>query len=78
MGQIFYLVIVVAVLGVTLPMDAAARKYTGDEDLAVVWKQYARNSATVEPGMKYPFAHCFRRASIVNQVPETLLLAQKR
>ena len=58
--------------------EAASRKYTGAEDLNVVWKRYAIENAAAEPGMTYPFSGCFRRASIVNQVPETLLLAVAR
>ncbi len=70
---------IIASLFLTAPLvNGASRKYTGDEDLTVVWKNYARNDAAAEPGIKYPFADCFRRASVVNDVPETLLLAVAR
>lgn len=57
---------------------AAARTYTGGEDLAAVWQDYLANHAGREPGITFPFSQCFRRAAIVNQVPETLLLAVAR
>lgn len=57
---------------------AEARRYTGSEDLTQVWRQYALEDADAQPGASYPFAECFRRAAIVNEVPETLLLAVAR
>ncbi len=57
---------------------AAARSYTGDEDLSVAWARYTAEHANREPVTRFPFADCFRRAAIVNRVPETLLLAVAR
>ncbi|MEJ2603234.1 MAG: lytic transglycosylase domain-containing protein [Gammaproteobacteria bacterium] len=57
---------------------AAGRSYTGDEDLPTVWAQYLAEHASREPVTRFPFGDCFRRAAIVNRVPETLLLAVAR
>lgn len=57
---------------------ALARSYTGDADLPAVWQAYLAEHATREPAVAFPWGECFRRAAIVNQVPETLLLAVAR
>lgn len=71
-------VIAIVAAALCAPAPAAARQYTGDKNLSVAWRTYQRESATLAPGSTYPFADCFRRASIVNEVPETLLLAVAR
>jgi hypothetical protein len=70
--------VIAATVSLSFSVNAAQRKYTGDEDLTVAWERYARHSAAAEPGMKFPFSNCFRRAAVVNKVPETLLLAVAR
>ncbi len=70
-----------AILILTLLASTAmvsARTYTGDEDLSLVWRTYLTEHAGREPGIAFPYSQCFRRAAIVNQVPETLLLAVAR
>ena len=61
-----------------LGAQAGARVYTGGEDLDKVWQRYLDEQAHSEPGIEFPYAHCFRRAALVNDLPETLLIALAR
>lgn len=59
-------------------VPAVARSYTGGDDLAVVWQRYLLEDADASPGIRFPYADCFRRASLSSDVPETLLIALAR
>ena len=64
------------VLAQTWP--AAARVYTGGEDLGSAWQSYLRDEAQASPTIEFPYASCFRRAALSNELPETLLIALAR
>ena len=42
------------------------------------WQRYALRAAQTVPAMQFPYAHCFRRAAVQYDLPETLLLAVAR
>ncbi len=68
----------VAALALLIALQPGARVYTGGEDLNRVWQRYLDEEAHREPGIEFPYAQCFRRAALVNQLPETLLIALAR
>lgn len=68
---------VLALLGAA-PVFAAARVYTGGEDLDAVWQRYLDEEAHRSPGMSFPYATCFRSAALESALPETLLIAVAR
>ena len=71
--------LVIAVLcGLLWTAAAPARTAADGSELSAAWRQYLAGHAAREPAVQFPFAECFRRAAIVNQLPETLLLAVAR
>jgi hypothetical protein len=71
--------LVIALLCLLLGATAAqARSASEHEDLAAAWQQYLAEHAAREPAVNFPYGECFRRAAILNDLPETLLLAVAR
>lgn len=60
------------------PPAGAKRSPIAPAVLEASWKHYAVDAAQTEPAMKFPYAHCFRRAAANHELPETLLLAVAR
>ncbi len=58
------------------PLAWAVNADLPDPDTA--WKNYARAETSIRPTFEFPYASCFRAASVAYQVPETLLLAVAR
>jgi len=58
------------------PLGWAVDAELPDPDTA--WKNYARGETNIRPTYQFPYASCFRAASVDYQVPETLLLAVAR
>ena len=58
------------------PLGWAVDAELPDPDTA--WKNYSSSQTNLRPTYQFPFASCFRAASIDYQVPETLLLAVAR
>jgi len=46
--------------------------------LEASWQTYSKSAAQTQPAVEFPYAHCFKRAAAVHQLPETLLLAVAR
>ena len=46
--------------------------------LAERWQSYLERESGADPALEFPYAHCFRRAAGVHDLPETLLLAVAR
>ena len=42
------------------------------------WQTFAKNAAQSQPALAFPYAHCFSRAAVAHDLPETLLLAVAR
>jgi hypothetical protein len=42
------------------------------------WRSFAKTAALRQPARQFPYADCFRRAAVANELPETLLLAVAR
>lgn len=73
--------VVLAIAALCLALGALpgqARSKAEGRELAAAWQQYAAEHADREPAVQFPYGECFRRAAIVNQLPETLLLAVAR
>lgn len=42
------------------------------------WQEYSASADQIEAAMQFPYHHCFRRAALAYNLPETLLLAVAR
>jgi hypothetical protein len=59
-------------------MASAVNTEMPDADPDTAWKKYARGETAIRPTYQFPYASCFRAASVDYHVPETLLLAVAR
>jgi hypothetical protein len=67
-------------IGLIVPMLAlaAGTEPLMEQDPALAWQRYLRAETTIEPDLLFPHSRCFRRASRLHDLPETLLLAVAR
>ena len=78
MSQSLAMVVLVSLLSAWLAAPALARSASGETDLRVAWQDFLTKDAKREPRKRYPYEHCFRRASTRHGVPLALLLAVAR
>ncbi len=65
-------------LVVAAPAVNATRAAVDDRTLEARWRAFAERADGRTPAPIFPYAHCFRRAAAIHDLPETLLLAVAR
>ena len=63
---------------ITVPKTTLSKPTPSGVLLAHAWQQYLSEQSNREPGLRYPYEHCFRQAAQAFDIPLTLLLAIAR
>ena len=61
-----------------VPTAVAKRSPIAPAVLEAKWQNYADVAGESRPAMQFPYEHCFQRAAVAHDLPETLLLAVAR